>query len=73
MKRKREARQQFCMRNLERAKERKKQDKLYGHDSARKQRAGWVMDRMVRRKWGEGESAARWRKRVRKVTKRLDE
>ena len=28
--------QQFCMRNLERATERKMEDKLCGHDSARK-------------------------------------
>lgn len=37
-KRRLEACQQFCMRNLERATERKVEDKLYGHDSARKQK-----------------------------------
>ncbi len=55
------------MRNLERAAVRKVEDKLYGHDSARKQKLGRMMDRMARRKWGElCESAAGWRKRVRK-------
>lgn len=54
-----EACQQFCMKNLESATDRERKKKtnyIILTLFSKKARPGWMMDSMVRSKWGEGVS-----------------